>query len=262
MLKHDSSSKPIAMTLVEKFAKWTDTEVLERIISGEAALYEVIIRRYNPYLFKIGRSYGFGQMDTEDLIQDCFLNAYASLRSFRGNSSLKTWLVKIMLHQCYQRKRKSSFKNEIPSEDIEKSNRTPMFTQDHNDTSRRVVIGELKHILEDALLQIPEEYRMVFTLRDLNGLSTRETAEVLEISEANAKVRLNRAKHLLRKEIEKSYSPEDIFEFNLVYCNRIVDQVFRQLPDMEADQTGEENKKSGWLSNLRPLSFLFSKNGK
>jgi RNA polymerase sigma-70 factor (ECF subfamily) len=76
---------------------------------------------------------------------------------------------------------------------------------------------------------IPLEYRIVFSLRELNGMSTAETAEALEISETNVKVRLNRAKHMLREKVERMYTPEDIFEFNLIYCDKIVDEVMKSI---------------------------------
>ncbi len=91
------------------------------------------------------------------------------------------------------------------------------------------VNNELKHILENAIHQIPEDYRMVFTLRELNGLSVFETAEALTITESNVKVRLNRAKTMLQKEIKKLYSPQEIFEFNLVYCDVMVDRVMDRI---------------------------------
>ena len=223
------------MNIVERFEQISDLEIIARILSGEVALYEVIIRRYNPYLFKIGRSYGFNQADTEDLMQEAFINAYTNLAKFQNRSSLKTWLVKIMLNQCYQRKQKSSFKNEIPSDILERNTGTPMFTNNNTNTGKTIMNNELKHVLETAMMDIPEDYRMVFTLRELNGMNTRETSEALNITEANVKVRLNRSKIMLRTEIEKMYTPEDIFEFNLIYCNRIVEGVFDTL----------EKKRSG-----------------
>lgn len=229
------------MTIVERFETIKDQEIISRILSGEVALYEVIIRRYNPYLFKIGRSYGYNHQDTEDLMQDAFINAYSSLQQFENRSSLKTWLVKIMLNLCYRKRQKFSFKNEIPSDKLEKNSGVPMFSQNTPMTSQTIMNNELKHILETALLEIPEDYRNVFTLRELNGMSTRETAGALEISEANAKIKLKRAKAMLRTEIQKVYSPEEIFEFNLIYCNRIVENVFKEI----------DGKRNGGISYNR-----------
>lgn len=220
------------MNRIKQTEQYTDLEIVAKILSGESALYEIIIRKYNAYLFKVGRSYGFNHPDTEDLMQESYLSAYTHLSAFENRASFKTWLVKIMLHQCYQKKQKLSFQREIPTENFTQENATPMFIYDHADTSKTVINKELGNVLENALLQIPEDYRMVFSLRELNRMSTAETAEALAISESNVKVRLNRAKGMLRKEIEKMYSPEDIFEFNLIYCDRIVENVMEQIKNI------------------------------
>lgn len=92
---------------IKKFEKISDAEITSRVLAGDTAMYEIIIRRYNPYLFKTGRSYGFNQPDTEDLMQEAFTNAYTNLSKFENRSSLKTWLVRIMLNQCYHKKQNS-----------------------------------------------------------------------------------------------------------------------------------------------------------
>jgi RNA polymerase sigma factor (sigma-70 family) len=217
----------IGMTSIKQFEKYTDLEIISRILSGENALYEIIIRRYNSYLFKVGRSYGLNHHDTEDQMQETYLNAFLNLSKFENRSSLKTWLVKIMVNQCYQKKQKFSYKNEMATDDILPENSTPMFSKP--DTGIKIINRELGQVLERVLHELPEEYRMVFSLRELNGMSTQETAEALNITESNVKVRLNRAKSMLRTEIEKTYTPEDIFEFNLIYCDRIVENVMKMI---------------------------------
>ena len=214
---------------LKQFEQLEDYDIILKVLNGNTALYEIIIRRYNPYLFKIGRSYGFLHHDTEDLMQEAFISAYTNLAKFENRSSLKTWLVKIMLNHCYHRKQKFSYKYESASDSLEKNNATPMFSYNTTNTGKTVMNNELRHVLETALVELPEDYKMVFTLRELNGMSIKETAEALDISESNVKIRLKRAKGMLRAEIQKMYSPEEIFEFNLVYCNRIVDNVFRRL---------------------------------
>jgi RNA polymerase sigma-70 factor (ECF subfamily) len=129
-----------------------------------------------------------------------------------------------MLNACHHKNRKMSFKNEVVMEDHLSENRIPIFQQ-AADTEKRMVNRELGQVLEAALNEIPEDYRVVFTLRELNGLSIAETTEVLNISESNVKVRLNRAKKMLRSAIEKIYTPEEVYEFNLVYCDRITERV-------------------------------------
>ena len=213
--------------------QFSDKEVIDRIIEGEAALFEILIRRNNPFLFKIGMSYGYSHDDVQDLMQETYISAYSNLRKFENRSSFKTWLIRIMLNQCYQKKQKMSYKTEqTPKKSItEKS--IPMFTSDrHQDSAKILVNRELNQIIEDAIVTIPIEYRMVFSLREVSGLNVAETAQLLNISEANVKVRLNRAKTMLRKAIEQKYSAEEIFEFNLIYCDRMVNRVMSIIPTL------------------------------
>lgn len=212
----------------KQFEQYNDFEIVNKIIEGDTKLYEILIRRHNPSLYKIGRTYQYNHQDTEDLMQETYISAFYSLPKFENRSSFKTWLIRIMLNNCFQKKQKFSFKNETSVENIQSEKTNPMFQQPVS-TEKTIINKELGHVLENALTKIPDDYRMVFTLRELNGLSTIETTEALNITETNVKVRLNRAKKLLRSEIEKMYSPDDIFEFNLVYCDAMVAAVMLTL---------------------------------
>lgn len=203
----------------------SDIEAVSRILGGEIELYEHIIRKYNGYLYKVGMSYNYSHDDVQDLMQEVYISAYTHLAQFENQSSFKTWIVKIMLNKCYHKKRKFSFQRESPTHNMVEDNAMPMFNNQRTDTDKTVQNEELKDVLENAVHHIPESYREVFTLRELNGMSVHETAEALHISEGNVKVRLNRAKGLLQKEIKKAYSPEEIFEFNLIYCDKMVERV-------------------------------------
>ena len=211
-------------------SKATDMEVVEKVIAGQISLFELLIRRHNPALYKVGRSFGFRHHDVEDLMQESNVAAYLHLRQFAGRSSYKTWLTSIMINQCRARAQKVSHKNEITGDQVLQENTVVMFTHDYkHDTDRSVINKELGHILEQVISQLPNDYSTVFTLRELTGLSVSETAEVLGISEANVKVRLNRARTMLKKQLAAFYSTEDIFEFNLIYCDKIVDQVMSRI---------------------------------
>jgi RNA polymerase sigma-70 factor (ECF subfamily) len=212
----------------EQFELYTDTEIIDKITTGDTKLYEILIRRYNAALYKIGRSYRYNHHDTEDLMQETYISAFYSLTKFEKRSSFKTWITRIMLNNCFQKKQKFSFKNEMPVADSPAENKLPQFQQPVN-TEKMIMNKELGHVLENALTKIPEGYRMVFTLRELNGLTVLETTEALSITESNVKVRLNRAKKMLQAEIEKMYSPNDIFEFNLVYCDSMVEKVMLKI---------------------------------
>jgi len=211
------------MTL-KQFEQLTEVEIINRILNGDKPLYEIIVRRFNSYLYKVGRSYNFNHEDTQDLMQDTYVDAFKNLSQFEQRSNFKTWIIKIMLNNCYRRKQKFSFKNEFTNETINE-NVTPMFSNSNNYTEKQIHSRELGSIIETSLSRLSEDYRMVFSLREINGLSVAETAEMLNISEPNVKVRLNRAKTMLRTEIEKSYSAEELFEFNLCYCNPFTERV-------------------------------------
>lgn len=208
-------------------ATHTESEMIELILKGEKSFFEFIIRKYNPYLYKIGRSYNYNHEDTQDLMQDTFIDAYKNLAKFENRSSFKTWIIRIMLNNCFRKKAKPSFKNEWNKNINE--NETPMFSKSNTDISQTVHNRQLATIIEDAVSKIPDEYRIVFSLREMNGLNVAETSDILNISEANVKTRLNRAKLMLKKEIEKNYSAAELFDFNLIYCNAMVENVMHKI---------------------------------
>jgi len=215
--------------------QYSDIEVIEHILSGNTAMFEILIRRYNPYLYKIGRSYGFNHQDTEDLMQETFVNSYLNLKQFAGRSSFKTWIIKIMLNQCYHKLYKHSYQKEKATEFLPDNSSFMFSSNDQTESDRPAIKRELNNIVEACIQRLPQDYRVTFTLRELTGLGVAETAEMMHTTPSNVKVRLNRAKAMLRKEIEKTYTPEDIYEFNLIYCDRIVDRVMKRIEEIEGN---------------------------
>ncbi|HRP89009.1 MAG TPA: sigma-70 family RNA polymerase sigma factor [Edaphocola sp.] len=201
-----------------------DLEIIDRILKGEPSFYELIVRRYNSYLYKIGRSYNFNHEDTEDLMQDTYVDAYKNLDKFQNKASFKTWLIRIMLNNCYRKKERPNNKNEV-SKDQFNENAQAIFMNNNNETGKMVNRKELNSIIEQALSKIPEDYRMVFSLREITGLNVAETAQLLDISEVNVKVRLNRSKAMLRTQISIAFQGEYLYDFNLIYCDAMVNRV-------------------------------------
>ncbi|MFN3402542.1 MAG: sigma-70 family RNA polymerase sigma factor [Cytophagaceae bacterium] len=214
------------MNKLKSYELNSDFELVEKICQGEVFLFELLIRRYNPSLYKIGRSYGYNHQDTEDLMQEVFINAYQNLGGFQKRSSFKTWIIRIMLNLCYhQRTQKSYILNDIGSHEIEIAISKPAFSNYSFESDKILISSEMRMIIEQTLQTLPEDYRIIFAMRELSGLNVAETAEALKISESNVKVRLNRAKSMLKERISKIYSHEEIYEFNLVYCDKIVNGV-------------------------------------
>ncbi len=201
----------------------TDGNVIEKIIAGDTAIFEILIRRYNQALYKIGRMYGFNHQDTEDLMQDTHVSAYMQLAAFENRSSYKTWISRIMINKCIYKLKHGYSRKEISSELKEESNFANLQSE------QSMLNRELSTMLEKSLDSIPLIYRSVFVLREIEGYSVAETAELTGISGINVKVRLNRAKSLLQKQLEQFYSSADIYSFNLIYCDKMVDRVFAAL---------------------------------
>ncbi len=213
--------------------QYTDAEVIEQVLLGNTALFEILIRRYNALLYKTGRAYGFNHQDTEDLMQEAYVNAYQHLRGLESGAAFKTWLVKIMLHQCYHKVRKRSYRQERETEMMINNNTDLMdLPNSDNDTPKALLKKELNQVIESSIQRLPEDYRLTFALRELSGLSVNETAVLMNTTAANVKVRLNRARIMLRREIEQLYSPADIYEFNLIYCDKIVTAVMNKLNEI------------------------------
>ncbi len=216
---------------MKAFDQLSEEEIINRILKGEKLLFEIIVRRYNPYLYKIGRSYDYSHDDTQDLMQETYIDVFKHLSKFEQRSNFRTWIIRIMLNNCYRKKQKLSFKNEYSEENINEK-ATPMFTDSSNDAHKHLHNRELGHIIETYLTELPEDYRMVFSLREINELSTAETASVLNISESNVKVRLNRAKAMLRSKMEKSYTASELFDFNLSLCNPFTERIMKIINEL------------------------------
>ena len=206
--------------LLEGSQVLSDHEVIEKVLAGDTAIFEILIRRFNPVLYKIGKMYGFNHQDTEDLMQDTHVSAYTQLAGFESRATYKTWISRIMINKCIYRLKYGYFSKEVPSELMQEPNSAIIQTE-KNMNNR-----ELSAILEKSLDNIPVIYRTVFVLREVEGFSVAETAELMGITPINVKVRLNRAKSFLQKQLENFYTGSEIYSFNLIYCDNIVQRVF------------------------------------
>ncbi len=198
----------------------TDEILIGRILSGEKRLFEQIMRSYNQRLYRIGMSILANDMEVEDAMQNAYINAYEHLRKFESRSSFSTWLTRIMINECLARTKKK--KPDTLSE-IQTENHATM-TNPANILANK----ELGNVLENAIGQLPEKYRLVFVLREIEELSVKETSETLSIEESNVKARLSRAKTMLRDSLS-GYMKEHVYSFHLTRCDRIVNNVLARL---------------------------------
>lgn len=199
---------------------YPDGELIARILGGETRLFEILIRRYNQRLYRISMSILNNEAEAEDAMQTAYINAYEHLSRFEQRCTFGTWLTRIMLNQCYAQKRSRKFRfMEFEQPDNFITMETPV---------KDLANKELGNILEGAIAQLPEKYRLVFMLREIEEMSVRETSAALSIEESNVKVRLNRAKTLLRQTLG-GYMKESVYSFHLTRCDRIVSRVMQHL---------------------------------
>ena len=200
----------------------SDEELVERIVNGEKHLYETLMRKYNLRMFRISMSIVNDDMEAEDIMQTAYLNAYLQLSKFQNKSAFATWLTRIMINESLLYKKKKS-KRELLLAGIEQKD-------DHRETPLKSLMNkELKTILEKAVSELPEKYRLVFVMREIQEMSTSETMEVLNLGESNIKIRLSRAKEMLRSELSSYYQPNQLFDFHLSRCDRIVNTVMSKI---------------------------------
>jgi len=206
----------------------SDEETIEKILNGENRLFEVLIRKYNSRLFKIGMSIMNNDTDVEDCMQTSFVSAYENLSRFENRSTFGTWLVRIMINECLlQLKRKKRYIN-MEDENI-LSDFNTQNSGEIKTPSDIAVNNELGKALELSLSKLPEKYRMVFVLREIEEMSIAETVSALNISETNVKVRLLRAKEMLRKQLNSYYKCDNVYNFHLSRCDKMVERVFAAL---------------------------------
>ena len=207
----------------------SDDEVVTRVIEGETALFEILMRRYNRRLFRVTRSIVTNDLEAEDIVQDAYVRAYEHLNQFEGRARFSTWLTRIAIYEAYARVRRIDYRK-VDSISLLEDQGLDMKSKERN-PEQQIYDGELKMVLERAFDALPNDYKSVFMLREIEGLSTAETAECLEISEENAKIRLHRARALLQRELYSLAGANDnlAFQFLGERCDRMVARVLERI---------------------------------
>jgi RNA polymerase sigma factor (sigma-70 family) len=205
--------------IISQTEKIPEESLIKRILNGEKRLFEHIMRSYNQRLYRMGMSILDNDMEAEDAMQNAYISAYEHLSQFEERSSFGTWLTRIMLNECLaQKKKKQKF--------IMEPAMHPEYPENGRTPATIMANKELSGILENAIGLLPEKYRLVFVLREMEEMSVKETSEVLNIEEPNVKVRLNRAKTMLKGRLN-GYMKEHVYSFHLTRCDRMVANVLK-----------------------------------
>jgi RNA polymerase sigma-70 factor (ECF subfamily) len=209
----------------------TDEQIVRRVLDGDTACFEVIVRRYNQRLFRAARAILRDDDAAEDVMQEAYLRAFAKLDQFAGAAQFSTWLTKIAVYDALGRLRRAKTEQELPE------------TMHNSDNPERTAYGhELQSAIELAIDRLPTLYRSVFVLREMEGMSVAETAECLSITPESVKTRLHRARALLRDSLEpatRSAAPT-AFAYLGGRCDRLTQAVMERIQRFEQERQSRQ----------------------
>jgi RNA polymerase sigma-70 factor, ECF subfamily len=212
-----------------------DAQLLAAARRGDHRAFRSIMERNNRRLYRVARALLKDDADAEEVVQESYLRAFAALPSFRGEASLATWLTRIVLNEALGRKRKTKATVELTAVEAmqERPGQIiwfPLMNPDAN-PERAVAQREIRKLLETAIDGLPEPFRLVFVMRDVEEMSIEETARLLSIRPETVKTRLHRARRLLREALDQRLAStlKDSFPFAGARCARITDTVLSRI---------------------------------
>jgi len=210
-----------------------EASLVRGALAHETGAFREIMRRHNRRLFRVARSVTRDDAEAEDVVQETYLHAYAALGSFRGEAGLGTWLTRIALNEAVGRIRRRRNTTDLdvleamPPAQILFLDGPPFGSTMADDPERAAARRQLRGVIEAAVDHLPQPFRTVFVLRDMEGLSVEETALSLGLKPETVKTRLHRARRLLRRTLNERFSDtlSDTFPFAGARCDRIIARV-------------------------------------
>ena len=218
--------------VLERWNTLSDEQVVSQILAGQTALFEVLMRRHNERLYRAARAILRDDAEAEDVMQQAYVNAYIHLRQFDGRSAFATWLTRIAVNDAIGRARRRGRSQPLGDRDAHIGPPATGSTMDTpRDPEKQAFTGEVRVVLEAAIDALPDGYREVFMLRDVEGLSTAETAECLGVSDSVVKTRLHRARAALRRDLSNRIGTAAATSFAFVRprCDRVVHAVLTRI---------------------------------
>jgi RNA polymerase sigma-70 factor (ECF subfamily) len=211
-----------------------DTELAGRALARDAGAFRAIMQRHNRRLYRIARGILRNNTEAEDAVQDAYVSAFAHLASYRGESTLATWLSRIVMNEALGRLRRRYPTVDITALESVRSEadiiQFPLSTPS-DDPERTMAQRQILQLVEQATDNLPEVFRLVFVTRVIEGMSVEETSELLGIKPETVKTRLHRARQLVRDQLDKQIGPVlmDAFPFAGRRCERMTECVMARL---------------------------------
>ena len=213
-----------------------DSDLVALVLAGDGTAFAAIMTRYNQRLFRVARGVMRDEAEAEDVLQEAYVRAFAALPGFRGEAGLGTWLTRIVLNEALgrMRRRRPTEQLEVLDQDAQTGDsRVVMFPGVNSAPSPEAAAArsEVRRLLEHAIDDLPEPFRLVFVMRDVEEMSIEETAANLGIRPETVKTRLHRARRLMRKHLDDKLSTvlRDTFPFQGARCARITNAVMARL---------------------------------
>ena len=209
----------------------SDEEVVARVLAGDTRLFEVIMRRHNQRLYRVARAILRDQAEAEDVMQQAYVEAYAHLAQFAGRSLFSTWLTKITVYEALRRVRRRGRDARVRAGDGLGEDAVSKLEARGPSPEELAHTRRVRELLESAIDALPRIYRSVFVLREIEGLSTAETASCLRLRQDAVKTRLSRARAILRDELldRAGAASSSVFAFHLSRCDRVVTRVLQAI---------------------------------
>jgi RNA polymerase sigma-70 factor (ECF subfamily) len=212
----------------------TDIELVRRALAREEAAVRAIIQANNRRLYRLARGILRNDSEAEDVVQETYLRAFTHLESFRGDSSLATWLARIAMNEALgrlRRQRPSVDVNDLAPGVLEAQIIQFPLAAASEDPEKSMAQREIQHVVEHAIDELPEIFRIVFITRVIEGMNVEETAELLALKPETVKTRLHRARAMLRENVEKKIGPVvmEAFPFAGKRCERLTEAVLKKL---------------------------------
>ncbi|MEO6820027.1 MAG: RNA polymerase sigma factor [Ginsengibacter sp.] len=210
--------------------KIDETEVIQRILGGEKELYEILVRRNNQKLYRAVRSYLKDEAEIEDIMQNSYIKAFVKLYQFKLESTFSTWLIRIAINESLARLKE---KEKMHYLDLQSENTRNLIMEIPDDNQlnpqAKMIRNEAKQLLEKAIDQLDTKYRAVYVFREVEEMSMKEIAEIMDLTVSNVKVRLYRAKDMLKDKLFEISNEKNVFEFGFSRCDRITEHVMKNI---------------------------------
>jgi RNA polymerase sigma-70 factor (ECF subfamily) len=211
-----------------------EADLIQRARGRDEAAIRAIMQANNRRLYRIARGILRNDSEAEDVVQETYVRAFTHLESFRGDSSLATWLARIAMNEALgrlRRQRPSVELSTLPPGVLEAQIIQFPHSAASEDPEKTVAQREIQHVVEHAIDELPEAFRIVFITRVIEGMNVEETAELLDLKPETVKTRLHRARTMLRDNVEKKIGPVvmEVFPFAGKRCERLTDAVLKRL---------------------------------